>query len=563
MHDLLIRGALILDGTGGKPFRGSVAVGEGRIVAVGDAADIGAARETIEANGLALMPGIIDSHTHYDAQVTWDALCDPSPALGVTTVVMGNCGFTIAPCRAEDRSLMMGHLTRVEGMAIEALEQGVNWDFQTFPEYLSMVEQRGVGPNVAVYIGHSALRTYVMGPDATERAANDDEIQTMTRIVGEAMDAGALGFSSSTHEQHVGWGGVPMPSRLADDREFRAIARTVGDKGKGTLMLVKGSKTSIDWIEDLAVESRRPVLVSAMRHHPAAPNKVFEDLAALRNARERGRRLYGQCSCMPMAMDFSLENPYPFEAYDAWKRAIEADGRDAYIAVLKDPEWRAAMKDEIANNPGMRIFRGNWDTLTIAEAGTEANRKLEERSVGELAGEAGKHPFDYFIDLALDENLKTLYATEFSNYDVPAVSRILQDPDNQISLGDAGAHLSFLCEAGFGLHLLGRWVRELGVLTLEEAARRLSGQQANLFGIRDRGTLEPGKAADLLLFDPATVGIGPKKRLFDLPGGATRLRTDATGVHGVWVNGRRLADQSGPVVPAGRLPGKVLREFAG
>ena len=561
MHDLVIRDALILDGKGGEPFRGSLAVDGGKISAIGD--DVGPGLETVDANGLALMPGIIDSHTHYDAQVTWDALCDPSPALGVTTVVMGNCGFTIAPCKPEDRSLMMGHLTRVEGMAIEALEEGISWGFQTFPEYLSMIEQRGVGPNVAVYIGHSALRTYVMGEEATQRAANDDEIGAMRSIVSEAMDAGALGFSSSTHEQHVGWGGVPMPSRLADDREFEALTGAVGEKGKGTLMLVKGSKTSIAWIERLAAQAKRPVLVSAMRHHPAAPNKVFEDLTALRNARERGRLLYGQCSCMPMAMDFSLENPYPFEAYDAWKQAIEADGRDAYIAVLKDPAWREAMKHEIATNPGMRIFRGNWETLTVAEAATEANLPCEERSVGELAREAGKHPFDYFIDLALEEGLKTLYATEFSNFDVPAVSRILQDPDNQISLGDAGAHLSFLCEAGFGLHLLGRWVRELGVLSLSEAARRLSGQQANLFGMRDRGTLEAGKAADLLLFDPGTVGIGPKKRLYDLPGGATRLRTDALGVHGVWVNGRRLADPTGPVAPEGPLPGKVLREFAG
>ena len=560
MHDLVIRNAVVLDGMGSRLFRGSLAVDGRTISAIGD--DVGEAKETIDADGLALMPGIIDSHTHYDAQVTWDALCDPSPALGVTTVVMGNCGFTIAPCRPEHRSLMMGHLTRVEGMAIEALEEGINWGFEDFPGYLSMLEQRGVGPNVAVYIGHSALRTFVMGDDATKRAATDDEIEAMTEVVGEAMEAGALGFSSSTHEQHVGWGGVPMPSRLADDREFRAIAHTVGAAGKGTLMLVKGSKTSIDWIEELALESGRPVLVSAMRHHPAAPNKVFDDLAALRNARERGRRLYGQCSCMPMAMDFSLENPYPFEAYEAWKPAIKADGREAYIEVLKDTGWRSAMKEEIATNPGMRIFRGNWDSLTVAEAGTEANRALEGKSVGELAREVDKHPFDYFVDLALEEGLRTLYATEFSNFDVPAVSRILQDPDNQISLGDAGAHLSFLCEAGFGLHLLGRWVRELGVLTIEEAARRLSGQQANLFGIRDRGTLAVGKAADLLLFDPATVGIGPKKRLFDLPGGATRLRTEALGVLGVWVNGRRVVDEHGPITLHEALPGKVLREFA-
>jgi len=560
MNDLVIRNALLLDGLGGEPRRGSLAVRDGRIAAIGD--NVGPAAETIDADGLALMPGIIDSHTHYDAQVTWDALCDPSPALGVTTVVMGNCGFTIAPCRPGDRELMMGHLTRVEGMALEALREGICWEFETFPEYLAMLERRGVGPNVAVYTGHSALRTWVMGAQATERAATDAEIKEMCALVAEAIDAGALGFSTSTHEQHVGWGGVPMPSRLADDREFDAIARTVGEKGRGTLMLVKGSKTGIDWIERLAERSGRPVLVSAMRHHPSAPNRVFEDLAALRNARERGRRLYGQCSCMPMAMDFTLLNPYPFEAYAAWKPAIAASGdREAYVAVLRDPDWRAAMKREIETDPGMRIFRGNWDRLEVAEAGTEANRALEGRSVGELARAAGKHPFDLFIDLALEEDLKTLYATEFSNYDVPAVSRILQDPDNQISLGDAGAHLSFLCEAGFGLHLLGRWVRELGVLSLAEAARRLSGQQANLFGMRDRGTLTVGLAADLLLFNPATVGIGPRKRLFDLPGGATRLRTDAIGVHGVWVNGVRIADANGPVDPPAP-PGKVLRAFA-
>ncbi|RVQ69672.1 hypothetical protein EKN06_05805 [Croceicoccus ponticola] len=559
MHDLVIKQATIYDGLGGLPYMADIAVADGKITAIGT--DLGLAVEMIDASGLALMPGIIDSHTHYDAQVTWDPLCDPSPALGVTTVVMGNCGFTIAPCKPADREIMMRHLTRVEGMSIEALEEGIQWNFETFPEYLTALEERGVGPNVAVYIGHSALRTFVMGEDATNREASDAEIAWMRELVAEAMKVGAVGFSSSTHEQHIGWGGVPMPSRVADDREFNAIADTIHDAGKGTMMVVKGSGTSIDWIEQLAERSGRSVLVSAMRHHPAAPNKVFEDLGALRNARERGHRLYGQCSPMPMAMDFSLENPYPFEAYDCWKPAIQADGRGAYIAVLRDPEWRQSMKQDIEQNPGMRIFRGNWDTLTVAEAGTEANRDLEDLSVGELARKAGKHPFDYFVDLALSEDLKTTYATEFSNFDVPSVSRILRDPDNQISLGDAGAHLSFLCEAGFGLHLLGHWVRDLAVLELPEAVRRLTGQQANLFGMRDRGTLAVGKAADLLLFDPSNVGIGPKVRLFDLPGGATRLRTDAKGVRGVWVNGKRMADESGPLVPE-EMPGEVLRKFA-
>lgn len=206
MHDLLIRNATIYDGLGGVPYTADLAVADGKIAAIGE--ELGPAEEVIDADGLSLMPGIIDSHTHYDAQVTWDPLCDPSPALGVTTVVMGNCGFTIAPCKPADREIMMRHLTRVEGMSIEALEDGIQWNFETFPEYLTALENRGVGPNVAVYIGHSALRTFVMGEDATKREANDDEIARMRELVAEAMDVGAVGFSSSTHEQHIGWGEI-------------------------------------------------------------------------------------------------------------------------------------------------------------------------------------------------------------------------------------------------------------------------------------------------------------------------------------------------------------------
>lgn len=559
MYDLVIRNATIVDGTGRPPYVADLAVTDGRIAAIG--AEIGTGTEEVDAAGLALMPGIIDAHTHYDAQVTWDPFCDPSPAHGVTTVVIGNCGFTIAPTRPEHRDLMMRHLMRVEGMSVEALREGIRWDFETFPEYLNMLDEQGVGPNLAVYIGHSALRTFVMGADASERAATDDEIATMRDIVAEAMQVGAAGFSTSTHEQHVGDGGVPMPSRLADERELKGIAAAVAESKRGMLMLVKGSSTSLPYLEEIAASAGRPMLVSAMRHHPSKPNQVFDDLGQMRAARERGAMLYGQCSCLPMSMDFTLENPYPFEAYDAWGPAIRATDEQDYRRVLADPEFRAGMKHDIEHSVGARIFRGDWDKMLIAEAGTEANRALEERSVGELAREAGKHPFDYFLDLGLAEDLKTNFTTEFSNYEVEAVGRILSDPDNQISLGDGGAHLSFLCEAGFGLHLLGRWVRELGVLSLEEAVRRLSQQPANLFGFVDRGTLSPGMAADLLLFDPKTVGIGAKRRLFDLPAGATRLRTDPLGVHGVWVNGARVADATGPVDTGTRRPGKVLREY--
>ncbi|EQB14314.1 N-acyl-D-amino-acid deacylase family protein [Novosphingobium lindaniclasticum] len=560
MHDIVIREATIVDGSGGRPFIADLAIDGDRISAVGG--QIGPGRQEVAGKGLALMPGIIDAHTHYDAQVTWDPFCDPSPAHGVTSVVVGNCGFTIAPTQPAHRERMMRHLMRVEGMSIEALEEGIRWDFQTYPEYLDMLERQGVGPNLAVYIGHSALRTYVMGDDATSRVATDEEIAVMRGIVAEAMVAGAAGFSTSTHEQHVGDGGVPMPSRLADEREMRALMGAVGESGKGMLMVVKGSATSVPYLEGLAEAADRPMLVSAMRHHPSKPDQVFDDLRQMRAARERGNRLYGQCSCMPMSMDFTLADPYPFEAYDAWAPAIRAGSGDAYKAVLASADFRAAMKSDIENGAGARIFRGDWFKMMVAEAGTPENRGLEERSVGELAAERGVHPLDYFLDLGLSEDLRTNFTTEFSNYDVEAVGRILADPENQISLGDGGAHLSFLCEAGFGLHLLGRWVRDLGVLSLEEAVRRLTSQPANLFGFVDRGELKPGAAADILLFDPATVGIGAKRRLFDLPAGASRLRTDPVGVHGVWVNGVQVANADGPIEVGSARPGKVLREFA-
>jgi len=558
MHDLVIKNALILDGDGGDPFIGALAVGNGRVAALGPG-DPGAAREVIDADGLALAPGIIDGHTHYDAQITWDPYCDPSPALGVTTVVIGNCGFTIAPCRPADRGLMMRHLTRVEGMSWEALEQGTRWTFESFPEYLDALAAQGVGPNVAGFVGHSAVRTYVMGEDASSRTATDDEIAAMGALVAEAMRAGAVGFSSSTHEQHVGDAGVPMPARLADDREFRALSNAMAESGRGLLMVLKGSKVSIPFLESLSAETGRPMLVSSMRHHPDRPDAVFQDLAQLRAARERGNRLYGLCACLPMTMDFSLANPYPFEAYEAWRPATMAKG-EALRAIFADAGFRARMKAELAANTSMRIFRGDWGIIKVGEALRPENRRFEGRSVKEIAAEQGKDALDTFLDLGLSEDLGMMFTTEFYNADVEAVGRIISDHDAYIGLSDAGAHMTFLCDAGFGLDLLGRWVRDLGVMSLPEAVRKLTSQGADLFGIQGRGRLRPGYAADLMLFDPATVAMGRNTRLFDLPGGATRLRASAHGLHGVWVNGVRMADENGPVARES-WPGEVIRQF--
>jgi N-acyl-D-aspartate/D-glutamate deacylase len=292
MFDLVIRDALLLDGLGAPPRRGGVAVKDGRIVEIGRI--LGAAREIVNGDGLALMPGIIDNHTHYDAQLTWDPWASPSPALGVTTAVIGNCGFTIAPCRPRDRDLVMKNLTQVEGMSLAVLRAGVRWDFETVPQYLDLLERQGSALNVAVFAGHSSIRTYVMGGAATERAATDAEIGSMRNLILEAMKAGAVGFSTSTSPAHNGEGGLPMPSRLADDDELRTLVSSLKEAGHGLFMLTKGGHTRMSFLEELAAESTRPVVVAALLHSSTNPEAVFHDLDAIAagawSARSRAAR---------------------------------------------------------------------------------------------------------------------------------------------------------------------------------------------------------------------------------------------------------------------------------
>src|SRR5919204_4413772 len=382
MHDFVFRGALLLDGLGGPPRRGDLAVADGMIAAVGEVD--GAARETIDADSLALMPGIIDNHTHYDAQLTWDPWVAPSPALGVTTAIIGNCGFTIAPCRATDRELVMRNLTQVEGMSLEALRAGIRWEFETVPQYLDMLERR-----------------------------------------------------------------------------------------------------------------------------------------------------------------------------EAWRPALALQGKD-YERRLADPAFRVAVRAEIARPGHFRLFNGEWDKVQVVES---RRRELEGRTIAELAAEAASDPLDCMLDLALAENLDTVFSALLLNSDEEAVARLLADPHALVSLSDAGAHLTFFNDAGYGLHLLGHWSRELGALSLEQAVWRLTGQPAALYGIKQRGVLREGYYADLLLFDPRTVERTPNRRVYDLPAGASRLTCDAIGVHGVWVNGERIVQANG-VRASERLPGRLLRDFA-
>jgi N-acyl-D-amino-acid deacylase len=552
VHDILFRNAQIFDGTGAEPVVGDVAVERGRI-----ARPSGPAREIVDADGLALMPGIIDSHTHFDAQITWDPCVRPSPELGVTTAVIGNCGFTIAPCKPHHRDLTMRNLTQVEGMSLEVLKAGIAWEFETFPEYLAQLKRSGAAVNVAAYVGHSSVRTWVMGEDASRRAATDGEIREMQALVRGAMSAGAVGFASSTSPAHNGEGGLPMPSRLADERETRALVAAMGEGGRGVYMLTKGAQTSLAFLESVAAGSGRPVMVAALLHNGTNPRAVFDDLDAIAQANARGRRMIGQVSCCPLTMDFTMASPYPVEGLASWKPALGTQG-SALRAVLATRDFRDGVRAELATGSHFRLFNGEWDKVQVVEAARHA--RYEQRSLADIAGSEARDPLDVMLDLALAEDLETVFTAELLNSDEEAVARMLNHPHSIVSLSDAGAHLTFFNDAGFGLHLLGHWARELGAMPTSEAVRRLTSHPAGVFGMRGRGMIREGYAADLMLFDADTVGRGPRRRVFDLPGGAPRLTTDAVGVHGVWVNGRQVVGRNGLLDPAPRA-GEVLTQF--
>ncbi|MGH8681968.1 MAG: amidohydrolase family protein, partial [Burkholderiales bacterium] len=458
----------------------------------------------------------------------------------------------------EDRDLVMRNLTNVEGMSLEALRAGIRWDFETFPEYLAMLERNGLGLNLAAFAGHSSIRTFVMRDDAARRAATPAEVEAMHGLVAEAMRVGAIGFATSTSPAHNGDGGLPMPSRLADDAELLALTGAV--RSAGLFMLTKGGHTKVSFLEEIAARNGRPVVVAALLHSGTNPEAVFRDLDEIGAANGRGRRLVGAISCCPLTMDFTLEAPYPFEGLAAWKPALGLKG-EAFKRVIGDRGFRDAIRAELAQPAVFRLFSGEWDKVHLVEAASAANRTLENRSFAEIGREQGRDPLDALLDLALAEDLATVFAALLLNSDEEAVARLIRHPHSLVSLSDAGAHLTFFNDAGFGLHLLGHWVRERGVLSLAEAVKKLTSDAARVFGIQERGRLAVGCAADLLLFDPAAVNRGPKQRVFDLPAGAPRLVTPGIGVHGVWINGERVADERG-AIPSAPRSGRLLRQFA-
>jgi N-acyl-D-amino-acid deacylase len=564
---VLIRGATLFDGTGADPVNADLLVRGGRVAAIGPAATAEAGEATVQdADGLALMPGIVDLHTHYDAQLTWDPGCSPSPALGVTTAVIGNCGFGIAPCPPALRDTMLRNLSVVEGMDLDALQAGTRWEFETFPEYLAQLRRLGPLLNVAVFAQHSTIRTAVMGDEASTRVEpTDAELAEMVRLVGEAMDAGAIGFASSFSPNHSGWAGAPMPSTIAPDRELHALLEPLRVRGRGVFMSATGPRATPEYMEDVAARTGRPAFISTVlaMYSDAAPARGLQMYDRCAQAIARGREVRMLTSCQPLTFDFDLLSPYiwyPLPSF-APVKAIAGDA-EALAQRYADPDFRERFRADLRSPPPGVLFSGDWSQVAIGIA-TAPNRALQERSVASLAAQAGRDPIDWLFDFVLSERLATRLAGRFFNNRDEGVAPLLRHPAGVVTLSDAGAHLSYLCDAGFGLHLLGHWARDTGVFTLQEAVRRLTSHTADAFRIPDRGRIAVGAPADLLLFDPATVGLSPLRATNDLPAGARRLVRDPVGVHGVWVNGVRTFDGRHIVSHgAARGPGSVIDRFA-
>ena len=555
-YDLKILGGTIVDGTGAQGYRGDVGIKGGKITDLGRAS--GAASQTIDAEGRIICPGFVDIHTHYDAQILWDRMLSISPWHGVTTAVVGNCGFGVAPMREEHRETVMRTLEKVEGMAYEALSAGLgsDWPFITFPEYLDAVESAGSAINVAAYVGHTPMRLFVMGQEATEREATDDEVQAMKALVREAMAAGAIGFATSQAATHHGAGGKPVPSRMASFGEIDALVGAMAESGRGVMQAAMGRTLFNDEFEDLAARHRVPITWTALLAGMTGAGRHRRYLDRAAEQRSSGYTIVPQVACRPIMFDFNFDEPYPFELWPLFKPTMTTD-KEGRMRLYRDRGFRASFKDESA--PDAKNANAGWASRTVISR-HERDPSIEEQPLSKVAAERGVDPVDLILDLSLETRLESRFRLAFLNHDEVEVQELITDPNTVVTLSDAGAHASQLCDACYSTHLLGHWVRDKAAMSLEDAIHRLTEAPAKLMGLSDRGVLARGRPADVVVFDPRTVGHSSLRRVQDFPGGAERLVADAIGVEAVVVNGHVLRQHGEDRVdPDGDLPGRVLR----
>ena len=546
----------MVDGTGAPGTRMDVGVSDGRIVSVGKKLSE-TARRTIDADGLVVAPGFIDPHTHYDAQICWDGATTPSSWHGVTSVVMGNCGVGIAPCRPQAREVAMRDLVNVEAIPFEVLSAGITWDWETFPQYMDAAAKRRPSLNLAFLAPLTPLRHYVMGEASLERAATPEETGKIASLLREAVDRGAFGFSSTLLNQHLGYQGRPLACRNASREEMKAYCNALRDARKGAIEIAMTRQIGImaddelELLDFLLEESRRPVTFIAMFDRDDIPEAVRTSLRKAQPMIARGAR--PQTSPLPATREINMRNPFGFAGFPSWKRAFLDKSKEAQRAVYRDPAFRNQFREDLKHPAAF----GDWNRIKVHEVRSARLKALEGRTVAELAKERGVDAVDAMLDLTLEDDLDNEFIIQSYNTRVERVAEILQNKDILFGLGDGGAHLDMLCDCGYPTYVLSTWVRERGVLSLEEAVRRMTSDPADFFGIRDRGRLAPGLAADIAIFDPATVGsAGRSERIFDLPGGGKRMVMRSRGIEYTIVNGA-ITWQRGALTEGGA--GEVLR----
>jgi N-acyl-D-aspartate/D-glutamate deacylase len=550
--DIVLKGGTVVDGTGAPVKRADVGLENGKFVPVS-----GTAKRTIDASGLVVAPGFIDPHTHYDAQICWDGATTPSSWHGVTTVVMGNCGVGIAPCRPAAREIAMKDLVNVEAIPFEVLSAGITWDWETFPQYMDAAQRRKPALNLAFIAPLTPFRHYVMGEASMERAANPDEIKKIASLLGEAIDAGAFGFSSTLLNQHMGYAGRPLACRNASREEIKAYCNALRERGKGAIECAMTRQISVlepaelDLLEFMLEESRRPVTLIALFDRDDLPEALRTTMRRLKPMIARGAR--PQTSPLPLTRELVMRSPFAFAAFPAWKRLFEDTSKEAQAKVYRDAGFRDAFRRDLKNPQSF----ADWARITLHEVKSPAMKGLEGKTVAEIAKERGVDGVDALLDVTLEDDLENEFTVQSWNTRVDRMSELLNDKSVLLGLGDGGAHLDMLCDSGYPTYVLGTWVRERKVLTLEEAVRRMTSDPADFYGIRDRGRIAPGMAADLVIFDPKTVGMAAKpERLHDLPGGGKRMVKRSTGIEMTIVNGE-VTWESGRLT--GAAAGKVLR----
>ena len=562
-YDLLIKNGTVVDGSGLPRFQADVAIAEGKIAAIGKIREN--AREIIDAEGHVVSPGFVDGHTHMDAQVFWDPLGTCSCWHGITSVVMGNCGFSLAPCSEEDKLLVMRNLERAEDISPEAMEAGIKWSWTTYPEYLDAVERLPKGINYSAYIGHSALRTYVMGERAFSEEATPDDLKAMKREVRSAIQAGAAGFTTSRTRNHQTPDGQPVASRLATWDEVRQLVGVLGELNSGVFEIA-GEDTGLnpERIQDycnrlkaLAVDTGVPVTFG-MFSAPKAPDYWRPFFALADETAEAGGRMFIQVHSRPISVLQSFESVTSFDKLPVW-RDIRTLPLAEQEAALRNPDMRRKLVQS-ANQPpqeGTRAVGAEARAANFKWLFPIMDRAVPPyRSVAEIAVERNQDPVETYIELALDKGLKRFFMQPLTNTHEPSTLEMMQHPRSVITFSDSGAHVSQIMDSSLQTHLLSHWVREQEALTLEDAVRQLSFVPASHWKLAGRGLLREGWNADVVIFDPQTVEPQVPELTYDLPAGARRLKQKANGFLATIVNGEVVLRNN---EHTGALPGQLLR----